>query len=881
MKCLPKLFLFLFLFLFSFNLVSVFALKVNIPVAINYTAIATNYSATCGTADCWSTAEGVKCDVTDITYDEISGGDVNALGYTGYFNFIEGVVGALAIDGSPWYLSGADFELENNFSLGGFILSNLLPSPTLTRALGSGANRWAWLYVQNVSAENIDAYNLHLSENLTVDGFINGVNISNLSNQFTYYSDEIWINKNSTNAFNFNETKLSTIYYNATQSQAIAGTIDGGTLVDTNHQDGKYDGNTFNFSEVSATPGLDLRINFTGITTFNQGVMRYKTASGLAGVYPIIQMWNYNTLAWEDYPPVAQSITFATIEQPVFDSAEHVSGGVAQMRIYKATKGNTGNKYYIDWIAITKGFGTPSGEEVDPYSFHTGQDINNSGYNISADYFKGDGSLLTGISSSGVPIWLNNSKFLYINSSYPQNINLTGTQSAVNVNATNLITAVAGAGNNNSAGGGFVFTGGAGGSTDGASLAGRGGGFIVTTGAGGASASGPYGGNGGDIELITGTSLGIGGSYGNTYICKNGGKVSVGIMNITSLSELFTVAGNFNLFKNNKLILGNSTNSSSVYFDGSNMQINPANNGSGLLNIAGEMSITQSTLGTGYNNPNVFQVTGGTAKATDGNIGSHILLTAGSGNGLNVVGAGGNITLTAGTMSSQVTGAIGGAVNIFGGTALAVAIGKKGGDINILAGAGANGLASDGNGGDVFIDGGGNAGGTGTVGNIFLAKTGGRIMIGNTTTPAYPLEVYGSNSSSIITAWFEKNISATGYITRTSVFDTTKGDALSWIKNYTAYLDKEGNINHSAFYGYSTWNVTDYSRPVVVEKSWVNPKDGKIYYYNETTYPYQRIEQGVELGSEIDVLRQSTFELNERLTKLEGCWISVIGHCII
>ena len=226
-------------------------------------------------------------------------------------------------------------------------------------------------------------------------------NPSNFSN-ITYTSDEIWINKNSSNSFNFNISKLSTTYYNATQSEAVAGTIDGGTLVDTQHQDGKYDGITFNFSEVSATPGLDLRINFTGIDSFNQGVMRYKTASGLSGAYPIIQMWNYDTGAWEDYPPVAEILTFVTIEQPVFDSAEHLSNGVAQMRIYKATKGNTGNKYYVDWIAISKGFGTPSGEEVDPYSFHKNENLNNSGYNISADYFIGDGSLLTGISTGNI-----------------------------------------------------------------------------------------------------------------------------------------------------------------------------------------------------------------------------------------------------------------------------------------------------------------------------------------------------------------------------------------------------------------------------------------------------------------------------------------------
>jgi len=236
----------------------------------------------------------------------------------------------------------------------------------------------------------------------------------------------------------FNSSKLTTIYYNATQSLAVAGTIDGGTLADTNHQDGKYDGNTFNFSEVSATPGLDLRINFTGITSFNTGIMRYKTASGLTGAYPIIQMWNYNTNAWEDYPPVAQSTTFATITQPVFDSSDHVSGGVAQMRIYKATKGNTGNKYYVDWIAISQGFGTPSGEEVDPYSWHKDGNINATGYNITADYFFGNGSQLTDLPSSDLSNYLQNNTAggynISINSQLPITTTGTGTFGSVIVN---------------------------------------------------------------------------------------------------------------------------------------------------------------------------------------------------------------------------------------------------------------------------------------------------------------------------------------------------------------------------------------------------------------------------------------------------------------
>jgi len=216
-----------------------------------------------------------------------------------------------------------------------------------------------------------------------------------VSNPFEYY--------NST-------TFPNTTYYNATQSQVVAGTINAGTLADTQHPDARYDGVTFNFTEVALSSGLDLRINFTGIVSFNRGVMRYKTSS-LSGAYPLIQLWNYDTSLWEDYSVVATSTSFATITQPVFDSTDHVSGGVVQMRIYKVSNGNINNHYYVDWIAISKGFGTPSGEEVDPYSWHKNSIGDTANYtttgNVSASYFFGNGSQLTGI-TSGDATWLSN-----------------------------------------------------------------------------------------------------------------------------------------------------------------------------------------------------------------------------------------------------------------------------------------------------------------------------------------------------------------------------------------------------------------------------------------------------------------------------------------
>lgn len=257
-------------------------------------------------------------------------------------------------------------------------------------------------YALNSSLSTYDTY----AYNMTTPA-IDYANTSLMRLDGSNWNGDSWITWADPN-FVFNESKLATTYYNATESDAITGTVDAGTLADTQHDNGIYDGITFNFSEASGSPALDLRINFTDITSFNQGVMRYKTSS-LSGAFPIIQMWNYGISAWEDYPAMATSLVFATITQQVFDATEHIGAdGIVQMRIYKASNGNTGNRYYVDWITISAGFGTPSGEEIDPYSWH--KDVEDSGDynttgNVTAAYFVGDGSLLSGV--TGTTDWTN------------------------------------------------------------------------------------------------------------------------------------------------------------------------------------------------------------------------------------------------------------------------------------------------------------------------------------------------------------------------------------------------------------------------------------------------------------------------------------------
>ena len=395
----------------------VFSLSVNIPVPINYTLI-----PTVNATEWWITDEGNLDNVGDIQGSDIN----NDLGWIttdtntniiddslynsseleeqsdGSLGIIDSFIQIL-IEAYGYLTTETDPVFQGNITSG--FSNNLFPATTLTYDLGSGANRWRWLYVQNISAEYGDfLYDVNIDGDLQIDGNLNVTNITmknmwivnmiatgnistdaffvgdgsyltgltgEIDTNFTTECEDGYYGDGDGNCYEFNSSVtslLTTTYYNATQTEAVNGVVDGGTLVDTQHPDGDYDGVSFNFSEASGSPGLDIRINFTDVPDFTNGLIRYKTSSW-SGDFPIIQLWDYEDNAWEDYPVVPTSESFAVITQPVYDSTDHVGGEdgtTVQMRLYKASNGNTNNHYYVDWIAITKGFGTPAGEEVDP-----------------------------------------------------------------------------------------------------------------------------------------------------------------------------------------------------------------------------------------------------------------------------------------------------------------------------------------------------------------------------------------------------------------------------------------------------------------------------------------------------------------------------------
>lgn len=150
-----------------------------------------------------------------------------------------------------------------------------------------------------------------------------------------------------------------------------------------------------------------------------------------------------------------------------------------------------------------------------------------------------------------------------------------------------------------------------------------------------------------------------------------------------------------------------------------------------------------------------------------------------------------------------------------------------------------------------------------------------------TTNPLYPLQVNANVSG--ISIYAQANISATGYITRTDVYDKNGGTALSKLKDASAYVNYDGTINHKAFeYSYVNYTITkQVGENKINKKQFVCDENNKCEYvdYVETVPVYATVmEEGVDLVKEVALLKQAVYETNHRInticaqnSQVKGC----------
>jgi hypothetical protein len=182
--------------------------------------------------------------------------------------------------------------------------------------------------------------------------------------------------------------------------------------------------------------------------------------------------------------------------------------------------------------------------------------------------------------------------------------------------------------------------------------------------------------------------------------------------------------------------------------------------------------------------------------------------------------------------------------------------------------------------------------------NLTIDTDGSNVLLGNSSNlmqfnipdnKLYVSNLAVTGNTSEISIWAQAGISATNYTTRTSVYDTTKGSALNYIQDASYYLNKDGSINHTKFYGFTAYStgVVDYSKFVSVKETeknctWTPPiydshdvpiVPAKLISCSDINvtkivHPY-KTEEGINLNSEIDVLRQAVYELKTENTAIK------------
>ncbi len=229
----------------------------------------------------------------------------------------------------------------------------------------------------------------------------------------------------SSSCINFNSTVLDltkSITYNATTIVTAEGTLDSG---DVNSINKAIDGDSYNVSEDGGASPLLIYVNYTGVESFNQFIVREYYQGGSGHIIDICG-WNYDLVAWDcSVQQIEDMDEFAFVVIDVVNSQSFIgtggNDGVVQIKFDHEGNGNPSHNFFLDYAVLVDGFSGISTEETDPLAFHKSGDTimqgnsnwggfnltnvggifsNNALWNITNNgIFQGDGSQLINLPS--------------------------------------------------------------------------------------------------------------------------------------------------------------------------------------------------------------------------------------------------------------------------------------------------------------------------------------------------------------------------------------------------------------------------------------------------------------------------------------------------
>jgi hypothetical protein len=183
----------------------------------------------------------------------------------------------------------------------------------------------------------------------------------------------------------------TTVVYPAASISVTTGTLNSGNLASIQTYN---DANVYNVQEVTGVPGFDVRIGFTGVSSFNMITLnQYYTGNLLHNIN--IQLYNNSTAGWDTFGSISNESGLTLIYLGVAVSTNYINAGAVSLRYYHTNSGNATHQIQIDYAllsySIEGAVGLQGSSGTSGYSGYSGSGV--SGYS---------GSGISGYSGSGI-----------------------------------------------------------------------------------------------------------------------------------------------------------------------------------------------------------------------------------------------------------------------------------------------------------------------------------------------------------------------------------------------------------------------------------------------------------------------------------------------
>ena len=112
------------------------------------------------------------------------------------------------------------------------------------------------------------------------------------------------------------------------------------------------DGNVYNVVEAAATPGFDPEFTFSGVAFIPTHVVLRVYYDGTAQHDVHLELWNYDTSAYDEVHQVPEDLDYQVLQIAVPDFTNYISAGAVKVRLYHASAGNPAHTLDVDYVAL-------------------------------------------------------------------------------------------------------------------------------------------------------------------------------------------------------------------------------------------------------------------------------------------------------------------------------------------------------------------------------------------------------------------------------------------------------------------------------------------------------------------------------------------------